>query len=83
MPYIQGDAATTIAVTRLIVEYLETTDTVILPIRVEAIVLQNVLQWIHSENLDIRFLTSECVILRWFNITIPKFFQKLHTTSSS
>lgn len=28
MPYIQGDAATTIAVTRLIVEYLETTDTV-------------------------------------------------------
>ena len=28
------------------------------------------------------FLTSECVILRWFNITIPKLFKKLHTTSS-
>lgn len=62
MPYIQGDAATTIAVTRLIVEYLETTDTVILPIRVEAIVLQNVLQWIHSENLDIRWNATRILL---------------------
>lgn len=31
MPYIQGDNATTIAVTRLIVEYLEITDTVMDP----------------------------------------------------
>lgn len=63
MPYIQGDAATTIAVTRLIVEYLETTDTVILPIRVEAIVLQNALQWIHSENLDIRWNATRILFL--------------------
>lgn len=62
MPYIQGDVATTIAVTRLIVEYLETTDTVILPIRVEAIVLQNVLQWIHSENLDIRWNATRILL---------------------
>lgn len=62
MPYIQGDAATTIAVTRLIVGYLETTDTVILPIRVEAIVLQNVLQWIHSENLDIRWNATRILL---------------------
>ena len=53
MPYIQGDVATTIAVTRLITEYLETADTVMLPARVESIVLQNVLQWIRSEYLDI------------------------------
>lgn len=32
--YIQGDAATTISVTRLVVEYLETTETVMLPSRV-------------------------------------------------
>lgn len=55
MPYIQEDVATTIAVTRLIVGYLETTDTIMLPIRVESIILPNVLQWLHSENLDIRW----------------------------
>lgn len=55
MPYIQGDIATTIAVTHLIVEYLESSDDVILPFRVEAIILQNVLQWLHSEYTDIRW----------------------------
>lgn len=54
MPYIQGDVATTIAVTHLIIEYLETSDEVMLPSRVEAIILQNVLQWLHSEYTDIR-----------------------------
>ena len=55
MPYIQGDVATTIAVTHLIIEYLETSDAVMLPSRVEAIILQNVLQWLHSEYTDIRW----------------------------
>ena len=54
MPYIRGSIATTIAVTRLIVDYLETTDTVVLPPKVEAIILQNVLQWLRSEHSDIR-----------------------------
>ena len=62
MPYIQGDIATTIAVTHLIVEYLEVTDTVMLPIRVESIILQNVLQWLHSENLDIRWNATRILI---------------------
>ena len=62
MPYIQGDVATTIAVTRLIAEYLETTDTVMLPARVESIVLQNVLQWIHSEYLDIRWNATRILL---------------------
>lgn len=62
MPYIQGNAATTITVTRLIAEYLETTDTVILPVKVEAIVLQNVLQWIHSENLNIRWNATRILL---------------------
>ena len=62
LPYIQGDIATTIAVTRLIADYLETTDTVILPIKVESIVLQNVLQWLHSEHLDIRWNATRILI---------------------
>lgn len=55
MPYIQNDIATTIAVTSLIAEYLNIADTVILPKQVECIILQNVLQWIHSEYSDIRW----------------------------
>lgn len=55
MPYIQGDVATTIAVTNFIVKYFETTDTVTLPVRIESIILQNVLQWLHSEHIDIRW----------------------------
>lgn len=62
MPYIQGDVATTIAVTRLVAEYLETADTVMLPARVESIVLQNVLQWIHSEYLDIRWNATRILL---------------------
>ena len=42
MPYIQGDVATTIAVTNLIVEYLENSDDIRLPSRIEAVILQNV-----------------------------------------
>lgn len=55
MPYIQGDVATTIAVTNLIVEYLENSDDIRLPSRIEAVILQNVLQWLHSEYVDIRW----------------------------
>ena len=62
MPYIQGDVATTIAVTRLIMEYLEVADTVMLSIRVESIVLQNVLHWLHSENLDIRWNATQILL---------------------
>lgn len=44
MPHIQKDVAITIAVTQLIVDYLETNESVMLPKGVEAIVLQSVLQ---------------------------------------
>ena len=62
MPYIQGDVATTIAVTHLIIEYLETSDAVMLPSRVEAIILQNVLQWLHSEYTDIRWNATRILL---------------------
>ena len=46
MPYVQGDTATMIAVARMIDHYLEIKDDVILPPRVDIVVLQNVLQWL-------------------------------------
>lgn len=62
IPYIQGDVATTITVTHLIVEYLENSDDVMLPSRVEAIILQNVLQWLHSEYADIRWNATRILL---------------------
>lgn len=55
MPYIQNDVPTTIVVTKVIQEYLDVTEDITLPAKVEAIVLQNVLQWLCSEQLDIRW----------------------------
>lgn len=60
MPYIQGDIPTTISVTNLIVEYLENSDDVVLPQRVESIILQNVLQWLQSEHIDTYRYKMEC-----------------------
>ncbi len=62
MPYIQGNVATTIAVTHLIVGYLENSDEVMLPSRIEAIILQNVLQWLHSEYTDIRWNATRILL---------------------
>jgi len=63
MPCIQGDIATTLAVVRLIVKHLESTDSAMLPAKVEAIVLQNILQWLSSENLDIRWYATRALLL--------------------
>lgn len=62
MPHIQGDVATTIAVSQLLVEYLETNDTIVLPPSIDAIVLQNVLQWLCSEHLDIRWNATRILL---------------------
>lgn len=62
MPYIQGDVSTTISVTHLIVEYLESSENVMLQSRVEAIILQNVLQWLHSEYTDIRWNATRILL---------------------
>ena len=62
MPYIQGDVATTIAVTGLIVEYLENSDDIRLPPRIETVILQNVLQWLHSEYVDIRWNATRILL---------------------
>ena len=62
MLYIQGDVATTITVTDLIVEYLENSDDVILPSKIEAVILQNILQWLHSEYTDIRWYATRILL---------------------
>lgn len=55
MSLLQNDKATTIAVTRFIAEYLELTDTVLLPEKIEDLIMTNVLVWLHSEYIDIRW----------------------------
>ncbi len=62
VPYIEGDVSTTISVTHLIAEYLESSENVMLPSRVEAIILQNVLQWLHSEYTDIRWNATRILL---------------------
>ena len=62
MPYIQGNVATTIAITHLIVKYLENSDDVLFPSKVEAIILQNVLRWLHSEYADIRWNATRILL---------------------
>lgn len=54
-PLIQSDIATTIAVSNLFVEYFNTSEKVSLPMKLEPIILQNVLQWLRSDHLDIRW----------------------------
>ena len=55
MSLLQNDKATTLAVTRFIAEYLELTDTVLLPEKIEDLIMTNVLVWLHSEYIDIRW----------------------------
>ena len=62
MPYIQGDVATTMAVTYLIAGYLENSDDVMFPSKVESIILQNVLQWLCSDYADIRYNATRILL---------------------
>lgn len=62
MPYIQNDVPTTIIVTRVIAEYLEATDDVTLPFKIESVVLQNVLQWLCADQLDIRWNATRILL---------------------
>lgn len=55
LPLIQNDVATTITVTQIIIEYLELSEEVQLPKKIETIVLQNALQWVKSDSTDIRW----------------------------
>lgn len=62
MPLIQNDNATTISVTETIVGCLEIDDSFVFSKNIEAIVLQNVLQWLGSDYLDIRWNATRILI---------------------
>lgn len=62
IPYVQSDTATMIAIAKMIDHYLEITDDVLLPARIEVVVLQNVLQWLKSDNLDIRCIATRILL---------------------
>ncbi len=63
MPYLQDDVATTIVVTELIADYLETTTDVMLPEKVDLVILQNVLKWIHSGHLNVRWTATRIFLM--------------------
>lgn len=52
---LQNNTATTISVMRIINEYLGVDDDIVLPSKIESIVLQNVLQWLRDDYQDIRW----------------------------
>ena len=62
LPLVQNDVATTIIVTRIIIEYFELSEKVQLPKKMETIVLQNALQWIRSDSTDIRWNTTRILM---------------------
>ncbi len=63
MPYIQDDIVTTISVENVIIKYLELDDNITFPNGIETIVLHNALQWIHSDNLKIRWCATRILFM--------------------
>ena len=73
MPLVQDDIATAISIAKMLDEYLEASDDTRLPVRVETIVLQYVLSWLHSTNLDLRCISLKILLtIRNFWIACQK-----------
>lgn len=62
MPYVQNETATVISVANMIDDYLEIMDNVVLPPRIDVVVLQNVLQWLRSDNLNTRCIAAKILL---------------------
>lgn len=62
MAYLKDDIATTISVTRILIEYLENTDEVVFPKNIETVVLQNALQWLNYDHIDIRWNATKILL---------------------
>ena len=60
---IQDDKATILSVERVVMEYLETDDKIILPKVMSVAVLQNALQWLQLDNLDIKYTATRMLLL--------------------
>lgn len=62
LPYLRDDIPTIISVVSMISKYLENNMSVKFPKNIEIILLQNVLQWINSDNLDIRWCATKIIL---------------------
>lgn len=62
MPYINNDVPTTLSVVKTICDYLYNKDNIRFPKFIESYVLQYSLQWINSDNLDIRWLVTRILL---------------------
>ncbi|MCM1159315.1 MAG: hypothetical protein NC300_11135 [Bacteroidales bacterium] len=63
MPYIQDDIATTISVAQIIVDYMSLSENILLPPKIDSLILQHVLQWQNSDNLDIRWNATRIMFM--------------------
>ena len=61
--YIQNDMGTSISVTRTIIKFFEVDDSVVLPQNAEAVILQNVLQWLRFDNMDIKWNATRILFM--------------------
>ena len=55
--------ATSISVTRTIIKFFEVDDSVVLPQNAEAVILQNVLQWLRFDNMDIKWNATRILFM--------------------
>lgn len=60
---IQSDKATILSVSRVIMEYLETDEKILLPKVMSVAVLQNALQWLQLDNLDIKYTATRILLM--------------------
>ena len=66
IPFIKDDVASCIATSHIFLNYLVSDCNIVFPIIVESLVLQTVLQWLRSENTDLRWnaLRIMCLMSR-------------------
>ena len=63
MTYIQDDFATTICIEKFIINYLDLSDDISFVHDIEAVILQNTLQWLQSRNTDVRYYAAYILLL--------------------
>lgn len=62
LAYLQDDLATTIKTCEVINTFLKNSDDIMLQPRIESIILQHVLQWLHSQNTDLRYYAVKLLL---------------------
>ena len=63
MACIKDDFATTLCIQRFIINYLNLSDKLSFAHDIEAVILQNALQWLQSDNTDVRYYATYILLL--------------------